>query len=190
MTDATVANEAYEGRVDAYLAEIGVEFKAEFLGYGKHFADDTDSRDRYRATFKRERSEFSVDFGQSTAHSQPSPEFKQSWREVYHHTPEDLQKAMTLPSGSKHPLSRDLALVAKRLRVCVPDPKAPTAYDVLACIEKCAPPPTFEEWAEEMGMDPDSRKGERVFRAVVEEWLKVSRFFSAEELGRLQELAQ
>lgn len=190
MTQATVGHETYQSKVDTYLAEIGVEFKAEFLGYGKHFADDKESRDRYRATFKRGRSEFSVDFGQSLSHSQPSPEFKQSWREVYHHTPEDLEKAMALPSGSQHHLRRELALAAKRLRVCVPDPKAPTAYDVLACVEKCPPPPTFEEWAEEMGMDPDSRKGERVFRAVVEEWLKVSRFFSAEELERLAELAQ
>lgn len=65
----------------------------------------------------------------------------------------------------------------------------PTPYDVLSCIEKSDPGTPFEEWAVEVGYDPDSRRGERIYRAVCEEWAKVRRFFTEEELEVLREIA-
>ena len=44
----------------------------------------------------------------------------------------------------------------------------PTARDVLSCLVMDIPEDgaTFEEWAADYGFDPDSRRAERIFRAV------------------------
>lgn len=66
--------------------------------------------------------------------------------------------------------------------------KVPTAYDVLACVEKNEVG-TFEDFCGNFGYDTDSRKAETVYRAVCEEYRKVQNFFTAEELDKLNEIA-
>jgi len=66
--------------------------------------------------------------------------------------------------------------------------RVPTPYDVLACITK-SDPGSFENFCGDFGYDSDSRKAESVYRAVVAEWQRVAKFFTAEELAELQEVA-
>ena len=61
----------------------------------------------------------------------------------------------------------------------------PTAYDVVSCLIK-NDPDTFENFCAEFGYDTDSRKAEKIYRAVCEEWEKVSAFFTEKELSILQ----
>ncbi len=63
----------------------------------------------------------------------------------------------------------------------------PTAYDVLACLEKYEPE-DFKNWAEGYGYDTDSRKVYKTYNAVCKEWDKVNAFFTDEELEELQEI--
>lgn len=63
----------------------------------------------------------------------------------------------------------------------------PTAYDMLACVEK-SDPGTFEDFASNFGYDEDSRKAESIYRAVVKQWRETSRFFTSEELTEAQEI--
>ena len=65
--------------------------------------------------------------------------------------------------------------------------KLPTPYDVLSVIEKHEVG-TFEDWANELGYDTDSRKAEKTYKAVYAQWLKVEKFFTPEELEELQEI--
>ena len=65
--------------------------------------------------------------------------------------------------------------------------RAPTAYDVLAAIEKYDPG-TFEDFCGEFGYDTDSRKAATTYRLVIREWRKVSGFFTSEELTEAQEI--
>jgi len=65
--------------------------------------------------------------------------------------------------------------------------KLPTAYDLLTCITK-NDPGTFADFCSEFGYDEDSRKAFDVYLAVQNEWAKVSRFFTAEELAEAQEI--
>lgn len=46
----------------------------------------------------------------------------------------------------------------------------------------------FEEWAENLGWDPDSRKAERSFKACQDILLNLKTLFSASELDDLREL--
>lgn len=65
--------------------------------------------------------------------------------------------------------------------------KPPTAYDVLACIQKYDPG-TFDNFCGDFGYDTDSRKAERIYKAVLKEWAKVEKFFAVEELDKLNEI--
>jgi hypothetical protein len=63
-----------------------------------------------------------------------------------------------------------------------------TAYDLLACIQK-SDVGTFQQFCDEYGCDEDSRKAETVYHAVLKEWRKVEKFFTAEELAAIQEIS-
>jgi hypothetical protein len=65
--------------------------------------------------------------------------------------------------------------------------KPPTVYDLLACLTK-SNPGTFDNFCDDHDYDNDSRSAERTYNAVVQEWLKVSSFFTAEEIDELQEI--
>jgi hypothetical protein len=66
--------------------------------------------------------------------------------------------------------------------------KTPTAYDLLACIEKNEPG-TFKDFCGDFGYSDDSMKAFDVYRAVQEEYAKFRRFFTAEEIAEAQEIS-
>ena len=61
------------------------------------------------------------------------------------------------------------------------------AYDVLACIQK-SDPGEFSEFCAECGYDEDSRRADGTWRACIDEWTRVNRFFTALEIEQLQEV--
>jgi hypothetical protein len=87
--------------------------------------------------------------------------------------------------------------------------KTPTAYDVLACLQKYDPG-TFENFCSDFGYDtedseeqfenlikPESRAwreagkmfyAKRTYRAVLKEWEAVQRLFTPEQIEKLQEI--
>ena len=67
--------------------------------------------------------------------------------------------------------------------------KAPTAYDVLACISSdYYTPETFADFCSEYGYDPDSRKAEQTFKAADKFARRLREFFSEEEAQALSEI--
>lgn len=65
--------------------------------------------------------------------------------------------------------------------------KAPTEYDVLACITKYDPY-SFEDFCGEFGYNSDSRKTYKIYEAVENEWANVNKLFTSEEIEHLQEI--
>ncbi len=63
----------------------------------------------------------------------------------------------------------------------------PTAYDILTCLTKYDPG-TFENFCSEFGYDTDSRKAEKTYKAVVNEYQNIAMLFTDEELEELQEI--
>lgn len=63
----------------------------------------------------------------------------------------------------------------------------PTAYDVLASLTK-SDPESFDWFCKNYGYDEDSRKAEKIYKAVCKEWKQVSNFFTPHELEILQEI--
>lgn len=66
--------------------------------------------------------------------------------------------------------------------------KTPTAYDVLASLEKY-PVGGFSEFCREFGYDEDSRQAEPIWRSCADQFERVSRFFSLEQLEQVREIA-
>lgn len=62
----------------------------------------------------------------------------------------------------------------------------PSAYDVLACITK-NDPGTFENFCGEYGYDIDSRKAEKIYKAVCKEYKSIDRLFN-DVMDQLQEI--
>jgi len=65
--------------------------------------------------------------------------------------------------------------------------KSPTAYGVLATIEK-NDPGDFAEFCSNYGYDEDSKKAHKTYKAVVKQWEKAERFFTPEEIEELYDI--
>lgn len=156
----------YEKQAKDFLDKTRTEFKAELAEHGLYFEDDAETRDIYRITLKRQgKKEYSFRFGQSIANSglindkfKTSNAFKRSGR----YTPieeSDFER--------------------KR--------KAPSAYDVLACLQKYDIG-TFSDFCSEFGYDEDSRKAEKIYFAVQKEYDSIRHLYSEEELKLMREI--
>lgn len=64
--------------------------------------------------------------------------------------------------------------------------EVPTMYDVLTCFTKYDPE-DFDNFCSEYGYDNDSRKAEKIYKDVCEEWTAVERIFS-DILDELREI--
>ena len=60
----TPVNE-YHQQASDFLKSTGTKYEIVYIGKGKHFADDTQSRDRYQVTLSNSKGSYSFDFGDS-----------------------------------------------------------------------------------------------------------------------------
>lgn len=65
--------------------------------------------------------------------------------------------------------------------------ETPSVYDVLSTIQKYDPG-TFENFCGDFGYDEDSRKAEKTYQAVQDEYNNIKRLFSSAELEEMQEI--
>lgn len=167
---------SYEQQALDFLASFGGEFKATFVKHDKHFQDDQETRDIYECVFTRpNKKPLSIRFGQSIAKSGAF-------------IVEDKNPRLTKTFPDK---STAFAYAQKigvsTFKVKKNKQSLPTAYDVLACLTK-NDPRSFNDFCDEYGYDNDSRKAEKIYNSVREEWYKVNGFFTNTELEQLQEI--
>ena len=168
----------YQQQAIDFLRSTNTEFKAEFLRNGKHFADDKETRDIYKITLKRGNRLYSFNFGQSIMNSQ------------YYRDIKIPERTYTLRGGCRtgnYKINDIDKYSSGGNTLKLIKGEIPTAYDVLACLTKYDPG-TFEDFCDEFGYDTDSRKAEKTYNAVREEWLNVTRLFTDEEINRLAEI--
>lgn len=166
----------YEQQAIDFLQSTNTDFKAEFLKHGKHFDDDKDERDIYRITLKRGTRFYSFDFGQSLNNSG-------KW------IVKDYNPKLTKVFNDKGLATSYAAKIGNSFNVRLnPNQKAPTAYDVLACLTKYDPG-TFEDFCSEFGYDTDSKRAEKTYNAVKDEYMNVCALFNDTEIEALQEIS-
>ena len=157
-----------------FLLDTGTQMRVTFEKNGHHFGDDQkqeNKRDIYRVTFTRGTRSFSLEFGQSLVHSGRYIAYGDARRgALWSH--KEYMRERFVESG-KWAKNKDF--------------ETPSAYDVLACIEK-SDPGTFADFCSEFGYDEDSRKAETVYKAVKEQWQNVERLWSDKEIERLEDI--
>ncbi len=170
----------YEQRANDFLAKHEITFEAKFLRHDSMRLDkDNVKRDIYSCVLRRGRHNISVKFGQSIAHSgewlakDPNPVRNKS-KTFENRTEADAYMSKMGGGWSNRAVKN-------------PNKKAPTAYDMLACLTK-SDPGTFDDFCSEFGYSNDSISAKETWQAVREEWGDVRSFFSRDELEEAQEI--
>lgn len=160
----------YEQQAIDFLTATGTKIDISFLKNGKHFEDDKDERDIYKVTIKRGRRQYTVNFGNS---------INKIGKYIVQYGSKELRfhdKKKAIMSAAKASSVKDN-----------PDYNAPSYYDILATITKYDPG-TFEDFCSDFGYDTDSKKAEKTYLAVKEEYENVAKLFTDSEIEKLQEI--
>lgn len=171
------AESTYEKQATDFLTKTGTDLSIVFKAHDKHFDDDTDKRDIYNVTLKRGGRKYSFVFGNSLNNSGKYIGHKHMCLNKfgkYLFTDEEIKR---IPSFERRTLEIRLN----------PKFEEPTAYSILACLQKYDVG-TFENFCGEFGYDTDSKKVEKTYSAVVEEFKNVCALFTDAEIEELQEI--
>lgn len=177
----TISN--YEQQAIDFLKETGAEIEITFKKSGKHFDTDKEDRDIYSVYIKRGNRGMSFDFGQSFNNS--------GQYQVVEHLRNKLWCKQT--TGGKIFFNekeyKALGLVNNKEKDIPKNPNysIPTAYDILTCLTKYDPG-TFENFCSEFGYDEDSKKADKIYLAVKNEYKDLCSLFTDKEIQQLSEI--
>ncbi len=165
----------YNKQATDFLQSTGTEMKVEFIENGIHFDGEKDTRDIYKVTFKRGNRSFLLRYGQSIANSTKYVDKANTGREY-------TFNGGALKGGYKVVNTTYLEEYCRKVKGT-----PPTAYDVLACLQKYDVG-TFEDFVNEFGYDEDSKRAHKTYKAVVKEFDNVCKLWSDEEIEQLREI--
>jgi len=176
----------YEKQANDFLKSTNTEFKVEFLKYDKHFESDKENRDIYTVTLKRGGREFSFNFGQSINCSM-------QWIPItiYAKNLHSKENYPRLIGESKSKALQSVGIYTFSLNqndfVKNENFSEPTPYDVLSCLTKYNPG-TLKDFCDEFGYDEDSKKAEKTYNAVLDEYKNVAMLWNDSEIEMLTEI--
>lgn len=176
-------NTDYNQQAIDFLAKTGTTFKAEFLKHDKHFDDDKETRDIYKITLERGSRKYSFNFGQSLNDS--GFYYTKGKQKI-----ELERKLLNLRAGEviRFIKKHDWDFLNNGKSDKIHWPVVPSEYDVLACITK-HDPGTFENFCSEFGYETDSKKAEKTYKAVLDEYKNVAMLYSDDEIEELAEIS-
>jgi len=170
----------YEQQANDFLTKTGTKVDISFSHAGKHFDDDQEVRDIYKITIARGNRKFFFNFGNSLNKS------------GFYYT-KGKQK---INIDRKYLEEKNLVSIIKRTDCdflnngksdVIHKPVEPSNYDILACLTK-SDPGSFENFCSEFGYNPDSVKANKIYSAVISEWMNVCALFTDTEINELSEI--
>jgi hypothetical protein len=167
------ANE-YDIQAEEFLKSTGITIEIKFSHNGKHFDDDKSNRDIYDVIIKRGTRKYEFKFGQSIAQSTRYRD-----KQLKHEYTSDGHGIMNNRKVTNLNFLNDFCIKVKGTE--------PRNYDILSCLTKYNPG-TFEDFCSEFGYDTDSRKAEKIYNAVRDEYLQLLSLFNEKEMEQLQEI--
>ncbi len=178
----------YELKANQFLKAKKIKLKIEFIKNDKYFVDDEDRRDIYKISLKRGKREISFNFGQSIIDSGfkivykfagNGNKFKHTFTEQHLYKSKNFEKDITkLFNDKRNYFGFSTEIESIEL------PKPPTAYDVLASLQKYEFR-NFQDFCDEFGYSNDSIKALKIFNDVVEEFKKVTYLFTDQEIEEM-----
>jgi hypothetical protein len=160
----------YQQQAIDFLKKYNIEISINFESTRKYFFDDKVKRDVYNIVLSKQNKKFEFNFGASIDST-------------------EKRRIALNPSWSDyHEKNKNLKTSRKKLL----EQATPTAYDVLACLQKYEVG-DLDDFLSEFGYTiekpGDLRKYQKIHLAVYEEWHNISRFFSTQEISELQEIS-
>lgn len=173
----------YDKQAEGFLNKTDSEFKAEFIKKDFHFDGDTEKRDIYKCTLKRGKREYIFEFGSSINDSgfyyTIGVQKRAIDRKLLDQPKERVLKHVLRESGH--------VFMNNGKSDIIHYPKAPTAYSVLACLQKYEVG-TFEDFCGEFGYNEDSIKANKTYKAVLNEYNNVCALYNEKELELMSEI--
>lgn len=178
----------YELKANKFLKSKKIELKIEFIKNDKYFIDDEDKRDIYKILLKRDRREIFFNFGQSIAESGfkivykfagNENKFKHTFTDQHLYNSKNIKKDIgKLFDEKRNYFGFSAEIESFKL------PKPPTAYDVLAGLQKYEVG-NFQDFCDNFGYSNDSIKALKVYNNVVDEYKKVTYLFTDQEIEKM-----
>ncbi len=169
-----------------FLNSTNTELSVKFLRNDKHFTDDKESRDIYNVQLKRGNRSYSFDFGQSLNNSGFKVKLCTGKVRDIPISDNKRQEYLKNSTALKWEIESKLKFSLNNKEKII-KPQLPTAYDVLACVQKYNPG-TFEDFCDEFGYDTDSKKADKTYNGVVQEYLQICGLFVENEMEELREI--
>ena len=170
----------YIAQANKFLADTGTTLEINFKRHGKHWDSDTQTRDIYECTLIRGSRKFTFDFGNSVINSGIVHAWSIDGAPTFRHNNVNCMASYYLKDAHKilyH--SNKFEILEKRTK--------PSSYDILACLTTYDPD-TFENFCSNFGYDTDSKKAEKTYNSVLDEWKNIQALFTDEEIGQLAEI--
>lgn len=178
-----IDNRLYNEAAKEFLNKTGAEIEIKYLKNGKHFDDDKDFRDIYEVILSRGNRSYKFNFGQSIAESQ-------FYRDKHITGREYTMSGNSKSGGYNYCISGGYKLTDMKnvTDYCVlVKGTPPTYYDILSSLQKYDVG-DFEDFCNEFGYDNDSRKAEKIYKAVLNEYNNMKMLFTDEEFKILSEI--
>lgn len=178
----------YEKQAADFIGKTGIKIEKVYAGHGRHFEDDDQVRAIFEITVSRGGNSFSFAFGQSIMDSY---QIKSDLSAVCKNgRPRPLQQSDLSLKGFTEATRSGDGLMQPGVQL-LPAKTPPSDYSILSCLSSesnC--PGTFEDdFCQNYGYDPDSRKAEKVYFACQKQFKKIIGLFTEKELEDLQEIS-
>ena len=166
------------------IDSLGLEYSAEFVPFSQsRNAKEKNRSLNWRVTFKRGRQSLTTDYSQGVGHIpgySTQPYRNNGW---YY----DYAKSVAESGKVRIDVRYETRLAGG---VSLPIPSREDVLYSLVMEAGVLDFPKFEDWAADFGYDPDSRKGEAVYRACIVIALELRSMIGDVNLAKLRELFQ
>lgn len=182
-----------------FLAETETCYEVRYIKLGKHFPDDADMRDCWEIRLSRKGREYAFQYGASLA---------STWERVHKLHPVGTENnaernARYIMRQWENGDINDGGIVTRKRQKAFEEElkdfttgahyQAPTAYDVLACLQAYEPPTDFDDFIAEYGYEITSKESYETalttFEKVVEEYTSLCTLFSNDEMEALNRIS-
>lgn len=168
-------NNKYLNQAVDFLTKTNSTIKIEYSKTDLYFPDDKCPRDIYNITISRGTRKYTFTFGNSIAKSK---------RYIYIENKNEEFGLNGYNIKGRSSCNNTTWLIANcKLVSGIP----PNEYDILTGIEKYEYE-SFEDFCNELGYDTDSKKAEKIYNAVKEQYLNITRLYNDWEMELLREI--
>ena len=162
-----------------FLYKTNSTIKIEYSKTDLYFPDDKCARDIYNITISRGTRKYTFTFGNSLRDSG----FYVQIGGTKHPLPYNLLNSKNLRNYIKNHIDYNFIYSIDNIHYPVP----PSPYDILSCLEKYEYN-SFEDFCNELGYDTDSKKAEKLYNAVKEQYLNIISLYNDKEMELLREI--